>query len=325
MVKTIEHYIYEAGDILAICHIAPDGDAIGSLLGMGWAMHQMRKKHTLVCADTIPEVHHFLPGIEKVMLRSEGEHDLVITLDCSDPKRLGEACPPELLRRASIINIDHHITNTNFGTVNWVDPLASATAEMVTELVRRLGLSFTLPMATCLLNGIVTDTRGFRTPNITAHTLAIAIRLMEAGAPLAEIVERNFNRRTLSSMRLWAKVVDRVELLDGRIIWGEITHKMRQECGASESDDGGLANFLIGAQEADIAVVLAEKEDGSVDVSMRAGPGLDVSQVAVRLGGGGHPQAAGCTIQGNLAEAREKVRAEIKRSLRALPAIGEGR
>ena len=321
MDKTLEQYIFQAGDILAVCHIAPDGDAIGSLLGLGWALRQLGKKYTLVCADTIPEVYLFLPGSEKVVPRSTGEHDLLIALDCSDRKRLGQACPTELLERVPIINIDHHVTNSKFGTVNWVDPFASATAEMVAELVGHLGLSLTLPLATCLLNGIVSDTRGFRTPNTTARTLAMAIRLMEAGAPLAEIVERNFNRRSLSSMRLWAKVIDGIKLLDGRVIWGEITRQMRQECGAAESDDGGLANFLITAQEADIAVVLTEKEDRVVDVSMRAGPGLDVSQVAVRLGGGGHPQAAGCTIQGTLAEVREKVWAEVKRSLRALPPI----
>lgn len=314
MEKTAEQWITKARNILIVCHIAPDGDAIGSLLGLGWALRNLGKNHTLACADALPSAYSYLPGSQTIVPQSTEDHDLIITLDCSDLKRLGTVYPRESLTSIPIINIDHHVTNSNFGTVNWIDPFASSTAEMLTELIERLNIPFTLPMATCLLNGIVSDTCGFRTPNTTSHTLEAAIKLMAAGASLAEITERIFNKRPLSSMRLWAKVIDRISL-DGRIILGEITSAMRQETRASEYDDGGLANFLITAEEADVAIVLAEKENGLIDVSMRARPGLDVSDVAVRLGGGGHPQAAGCTIKGTLGEVREKVLAEMERSL----------
>ena len=314
MEKSAEQWISEARNILVVCHIAPDGDAIGSLLGLGWVLHELGKDHTLACADALSPSYAYLPGSETIVRQSTEDHDLIIALDCSDLKRLGTVYPRESLTTIPIINIDHHVTNSNFGTVNWVDPSVSSTAEVLTELVERLNIPFTPPMATCLLNGIVSDTCGFRTLNTTSHTLEAAIKLMAAGASLAEIAERIFNRRPLSSIRLWAKVIDRISL-DGRIILGEITSAIRQESQASKYDDGGLANFLITADEADVVIVLGEKENGLIDVSMRARPGFDVSGVAVRLGGGGHPQAAGCTIEGALGEVRERVLAEIKGSL----------
>jgi phosphoesterase RecJ-like protein len=316
MDKTVEQWIDEAQNILVICHIAPDGDAIGSLLGLGWALREKGKKHALACADSVPSTFTYLPGIEAIVRQSRVDHDLIVTLDCSDMRRLGTACSEQLLRTAPIINIDHHVTNSNFGIVNWVDPLSASTAEMVTELIERLNVPFSPQIATCLLNGIVADTRGFRTPNTTVRTMQIATELMAAGAPLTQITEHIFNKRSFASMRLWARVIGEVRLLDGGIIWGEISQAMRRECQASEDDEGGLANFLISADEAKVAVILTERENDLIDVGLRATPGLDVANVAVRLGGGGHPLAAGCTIQGSLAAVKEQVLAELRRSLK---------
>ncbi len=316
MDKTVEQWIDEAQDTLVICHIAPDGDAIGSLLGLGWALREKYKKHVLACADSLPPTFTYLPGIEAIVRQSQGAHDLIVTLDCSDMKRLGTACAEVLLRTVPIVNIDHHVTNSNFGTVNWVDPLSASTAEMVTELIERLNVPISPQIATCLLNGIVSDTRGFRTSNTTVQTMQTATKLMAAGAPLLQITEHLFDKRSLASMRLWARVISEAKLLDGGIIWGEISHAMRRECQASENDEGGLANFLIGVDEAKVAVILAEKENGLIDVGLRATPGLDVANVAVSLGGGGHPQAAGCTLRGSLAAVRQRVLAEMQRSLK---------
>ena len=292
----------------------PDGDAIGSLLGLGWALRKLGKEHTLACADPVPDSLAYLPGSKAIVTHPEGIYDLVISLDCSDLKRLGAACDQNSLRGVPIINIDHHVTNVGFGSVNWVDPSLAATAQMVLTLIERLGVPLDPTIATCLLNGIVTDTRGFRTSNTTPDVMEAATRLMAAGASLSEITDRVFNRRPLAMLRLWGKALGAVQL-DGRIIWTEISQAMRRECGLSSDSDDGLVSFLTGANEADVGIVFTEKNDGTIDVSMRSMSGIDISGVAMRLGGGGHPQAAGCNLNSSLAQARERVLAELRHSL----------
>ncbi len=313
MDTTPETLIDEAQRILLICHVNPDGDAVGSLLGLGWALRKLGKQCTLACSDPVPPIYHYLPGSEMVTNQPQGTFDLIITLDCSDLRRLGEVYDSQDLVGVPIINIDHHVTNVEFGTVNWVDPTATSTAEMVLELVQRLGVPLNQTIATCLLNGIVTDTRGFRTPNTTRRAMEAAITLVDAGAPLAKITNQVFNRRPLADIRLWAEALRTVRL-EGPIIWAEITPAMRQECGFTEEGDAGLASFLITANEADIAVVFNQQANGRVEVGMRSVPGVDVSAVALSFGGGGHPQAAGFGINGSLPAVREQVIAALKQA-----------
>lgn len=313
MNTTPEALISEAQRILLICHVNPDGDAIGSLLGMGWALRKMGKQCVLACSDPVPPTYHYLPGSETVTSEPQGSFDLVITLDASDLRRVGPVYTSLDLSGVPIINIDHHITNVGFGTVNLVDPQATSTAEVVLALLRRLGVELDQTIATCLLNGIVTDTRGFSTPNTTRRAMEAAITLMDAGAPLAKVTDQVFNRRPLAEVRLWAEALRTVRL-EGPIIWAEITPAMRLACGFTDSGDAGLANFLITANEADIAVVFNQQADGKIDVGMRAVPGVDVSAVALEFGGGGHPQAAGFSINGSLPEVRERVIAALKQA-----------
>jgi phosphoesterase RecJ-like protein len=308
--QTVAQLIRQARSVLVICHIMPDGDAIGSLLGLGWVLHKLGKEYTLACADPVPNSFAHLPASKAIVARPEGKYDLIISLDCSDLKRLGAAYDQDSLRGVPVINIDHHITNVGFGSVNWVAPSSASTAQMVLTLIERLEVPLDPNMATCLLNGIVTDTRGFRTPNTTPAVMEAATRLMTAGASLPEITEQVFNRRPLAVVRLWGRALSAVQL-DGRIIWTEISQAMKHECGLGGDSDDGLVSFLSSACEADVGVVFTEKDDGTIDVSMRSIPGIDISSVATRLGGGGHPQAAGCNLHGSLAEARERVLAEL--------------
>ena len=268
----------------------------------------------MACADSVPDSFAYLPGSEAVVTYPEGDYDLVISLDCSDLKRLGAAYDQNSLRGVPIINIDHHVTNVGFGSVNWVDPSSASTAQMVLTLIERLEVPLNSTMATCLLNGIITDTRGFRTPNTTPDVMEAATKLMTAGASLPEIAEWVFNRRPLALIRLWGRALSAVQL-DGRIIWTEISQAMRHECGLSSDSDDGLVSFLTSANEADVGIVFTEKDDGTIDVSMRSMPGIDISSLAMRLGGGGHPQAAGCNLSSSLAEAKERVLAELRHSL----------
>jgi len=318
---------------MVITHVSPDGDAIGSILGLGWALRWLGKEYTLACADLVPRRFAYLPGSEAIVTGPEpvlsgstvsratlaevsvevGEYDLVISLDCGDLERMGAAYD-ESLASLPLINIDHHATNTHFGTINWIDTGAASTAEMVLDLVESLCVPLELDIALCLLNGIVTDTRGFRIPNTPLRTMRAALKLMEAGAQLPEVTDHVFNRRPFSDMCLWAKALSGLQL-DGRIIWSQITHSMRQECTFSAKGDAGLVNFLSTTDAADVAIVFIERDDDRIKVEMRSVPGVDVSAVARDLGGGGHPQAAGCTLEGGPNEVREKVLTAVKEAI----------
>lgn len=308
--------IADAERILIIGHVSPDGDAIGSLLGLGLALYPRKASVVLACADPVPEQYRHLPHWDRIVQAPQGEFDLVVSLDCSDLQRLGSAYDVAAYADLPLLNIDHHTTNVFFGTVNWVEPTAAATAQMLVSLLRALDIPFTVEIATCLLHGIITDTLGFRTPNTTPEIMEVAVELTRAGAPFVELTERAFSHRPLGTIRMWAMALQRMQL-EGRILWSEITQEMRQSAGYIEKGDAGLVNFLGAADEADIAVVFSELDGGQVDVSMRASPKYDVSEVALTLGGGGHPQAAGCTLTGPLTAVRGRVLSLLEQAWRA--------
>jgi phosphoesterase RecJ-like protein len=293
---------------ILICHLSPDGDALGATLGLLIALQKLGKHPTAACQDPVPATYRFLPSTDRMVCQPSGEYDLVVSLDCSDPRRMGMPYSNLISRdgRIPIVNIDHHVTNLNFGELNWVDATAVATAEMVLELVETMGVPVDVDLATCLLTGIVTDTRGFRTANTSPKVMASVTRLMEAGASLARITDQVFSRRPLSAVRLWEQALAQT-YLDGRILWSVVTREMRTRSNYELNGNAGLVSFLSDVNEADIAVVFTEKDSGEIDVGIRANPGLDVSQVALSLGGGGHPRAAGCTLRITLQEAIDTV------------------
>ncbi len=311
--NSIIELIESARRILLVTHVAPDGDAFGSLLGLAWLLRAQGKEVTPFCEDAVPEVYAWLPGSAEIVRQPSGLHDLVISLDCSDERRMGELLR-EGLTGLPLVNIDHHVTNTSFGTVNWVEPSGVSTTQMILELADSQSWQVSQPAAVCLLCGLVTDTRSFRTYNVDAAAVQAALRLMEAGASLNEVTLRVLDRRPLASVRLWGQAIDRLQL-EGEILWTEVTREMRQRWALDENGDSGLANFLSGVRESKVVVVFTERNNGTIDVGMRSQPGYDVAEVAYRLGGGGHPQAAGCTLEGDVAEIRDRVLAELRRAL----------
>jgi bifunctional oligoribonuclease and PAP phosphatase NrnA len=293
--------------ILMFTHVSPDGDAIGSLLGLGWLLREQGKDVTMVDADPVPPELLFLPGVERIANQPpEGPWDVIVALDASDIPRLGSPFQPARLNGAPLITIDHHVTNLRFGAYNWVDPSAAATAQIIVHLADAWGIPITKPAAICLLAGLVTDTRGFRTSNVTIDVLATAMRLMESGADLAEISERTLNYKPLAAIRLWGPALEQLQVR-GPVIWTHVTRAMREQVQAPDGSDSGLVSFLLEAPEASIAAVFTEKPNGRVEVSLRARPGLNIADVALALGGGGHPQAAGCSVDGPLAEAEVRI------------------
>lgn len=307
MYEAIVPYIDGSRRILLISHVAPDGDAIGSLLGMAFLLRDLGKTVIAASQDGVPRTLRFLPGSNAVATQTDDARaDLVISLDCSDLQRLGQVYQPSLHGALPLVNIDHHVTNLRFGLLNLVDSRATSTSEMVFDMAMALGWPIGPEAAQCLLTGVTTDTRGFRTANVTAHVLGVAQALMEAGGSLQAVTHNVLDHQTADSICLWGKALSQFQLQD-RIIWTAIPLAMRGQCDDVEQSDTGLVSFLVSAEEADIAVVFSEREAGKVDVGMRSVPGVDVSQVALSLGGGGHPQAAGCTLYLPLDEAQERV------------------
>ncbi len=298
--------IAAARTVLVVAHVSPDGDAIGSLLGMAGSLRGLGKNVSAAVDDGVPEELAFLPNSQMILPKvARGEFDLMIALDAGDIERLGRVGAYGLAHSRRVINIDHHPSNTRFGDIQLVKATALATAEIIFDLLQYAGWPLSRDVAFALLAGLVTDTLGFRIPATNSRCLAIAQMLMEAGAPLAEIMEQTLNRRSFAEVRLWQQAMPSVQLQDG-LISAAITQSDLQAARLANLSDGGLVNFLIAVDAAKVAVLFKEAP-AAVKVSFRAKPGYDVGQLAVALGGGGHALAAGCTLAGTVQGAREKV------------------
>jgi phosphoesterase RecJ-like protein len=301
---------------LLICHISPDGDAIGSMVGLGRALRQLGLSPILSCSDPISPAFSYIPDIEEIVseVKSSAAFDLVITLDSSDMERLGRFPNMPGFRDVPLLNIDHHVTNLDFGDVNLVDRAASSTAEVVLQLIETMSVSLDTDIATALLTGIVSDTRGFRTNNVTPQVMEAALRLMEAGASLPDISRYSLDTRSTAAIRLWGEALARLQCQD-RVIWTSIPLSARNAAGYTGNGDASLVSFLISAEDADAAAVFVERESSQIEIGLRAKPRFDVAQVALQFGGGGHVLAAGCTIPGPLEEAQTRLLTALKASL----------
>jgi phosphoesterase RecJ-like protein len=295
-----------ANSILVVTHVGPDGDAIGSMLGLAQALRSVGKAVITAVDGGVPHDLTFLPdaasvhtslddAILKCAALNGAEVDLVIAVDCGDESRMGQVGQVALQSGAPLINLDHHRTNTLFGQANLVDLTTVASAEGVLDWLDHMGIAVDPVAAFCLLTGLVTDTLCFRTSNVTSATLGKAQRLMESGASLAEIAQRTVNRKSFQGLQLWAHVLPTMQL-ENHVVWAVITQAVYRTLAYPDWDDAGLVSTLITAQDAYIAAVFKEKPDGTVEIGMRAVPGFDTSEVAVALGGGGHALASGATV-----------------------------
>jgi phosphoesterase RecJ-like protein len=314
--KTIdrtEALIRDSDHIWIGCHKVPDGDAIGSTLGLMWGLRQLGKRCVPACSDPVPPPFAFLSGAEEFVARKPGDENLIIVLDCGSIDRIGDIYDPAQFGRVPVVNIDHHATNTHFGDVNLVQ-ITAATAEMVYALLVRLGAEITSDIATCLLSGLMTDTRSFRTSNTTVDTLRVATALTEAGANLAELSYRIYSQMPFTAVGLWGQALESARTR-GRIAWTEITKAMMEQTDAPLSAARGIVSFLASTREADVGIVFTEDDHEGIGVEMRSIPGVDIAEVALSLGGGGHAQASGCTLNGRMEEVRERVLAAVEASL----------
>jgi bifunctional oligoribonuclease and PAP phosphatase NrnA len=296
--------IADSHQVLILTHERPDGDALGSMLGLTHMLRAAGKTVFPVSADGISSVFRFLPGSETIGERLPETYDLCILVDCGDAGRIGRLAGS--LPRPPDINFDHHVTNSAFAAVNIVEPKANATAELLTELAPRLGLVINPDAAMCLLVGIVTDTIGFRVPATNQRTLTITKRLMRAGGSLPEAMERTLHRRSFTAMRFWGAGLSRLER-DGDLLWTSLPLAERKAAGYSGRDDADLINVLSSIEDARVAIIFVEQDGGLVKVSWRAREGLDLTPLATSFGGGGHPAASGATVDGLLEDVMARV------------------
>lgn len=304
---------------MVITHIGPDGDALGSLTAVGVALQQMGKQASLLCDDPVPERFRYLPLANQIQPPNESrtdDYDLLIAVDCGDETRMGQSFASLPNNHVpTVINIDHHVTNTYFGDIQHVVPEAVSATEILYDLFRQMGLNITTDLAMCLLTGVVTDTLGFRTVGVTAKTLRIASELVEAGADLPLITMQGLSRQPYSTAQLWQMGLNNMRLEEG-LIWTTINNNQREAIGYNNTSTGGLVNFLGNVNQAAISAVLLEMSDGTVRVGFRCNPPYSVSELALNLGGGGHPLAAGCSLDGPLDKAEALVVAMSKETIR---------
>jgi phosphoesterase RecJ-like protein len=311
--RAAEKLLAQAHTVLVISHIRPDGDAVGSLLALTLLLERAGKKATPILADGLPERFAFLPGAQRIRRAPEGRAELIVAVDCSDAARLG--VDEGLLGAKPDVNFDHHATNTRYARVNIVRPEAAATAEVLYDFAVAAGYTIDPAVATCLLAGLVTDTVGFRTENVTPEVLRLAASLVEAGAPLADVYDRGLNRRSVAAARYWGRGLSNLGWEDG-IAWASLTTADRRAAGYSGNDDADLINLLTTLDGAEIALVFVEQSGGKVKVSWRSAAGVDVASLAQAFGGGGHEPAAGAMIEGELQEVRTRVLDAARLSLR---------
>ena len=297
--------------VVVVSHIRPDGDAVGATLGLGLSLQAAGKQVQMVLADGVPQNLRHLPGSAQIRRTVEADYDLSITVDCSELHRAGGA----LGGRTPDLNIDHHITNTEFASLNLVVPEAVATSAILAHSMPLWGLSFNQASASALLTGIVTDTIGFRTSNMTADTLRLAAMLMEHGANLPELYTHALITKTFESARYWGQGLSKLQRENG-LVWTTLSLADRRQAQYPGNDDADLVNVLS-AVEGEIAVIFVEQKSDRVKVSWRARPGYDVSKIALQFGGGGHAAAAGADIDQPL----DIVQQQVLNATRAMLAL----
>jgi phosphoesterase RecJ-like protein len=306
--------------IALLAHEHPDGDCLGSALGLAHILQQMGKICIPACADQAPQTFHFMPGIELLQASLGDEHfDLVIALDAGELTRYGSLYEQHstLLDSATILNIDHHVSSQGCGRVNIIDPTAASTTELIVLLQQQAGLPLNRDAAVCLLTGLITDTGSFQYPSTTARTMEAGAILMRAGAAAEDIVKPLFRTRPLAEARFQAAAIHNAQTSpDGRLIWSYATAETLASTGATPDMNDNFSGTLRDIAGVEIAAFFRSFDDpNETRVSLRSNTPYDVARICMRLGGGGHPRAAGATVHLPLHDAIALVVAEMEREL----------
>ncbi|MBU0732486.1 bifunctional oligoribonuclease/PAP phosphatase NrnA [Patescibacteria group bacterium] len=308
--ENIHIELEKAQHVLLLSHKSPDGDATGSSLALAHFLHVNDKEFTLFNINKPGSHFEFMPGHyafkNDMSVWDKEEFDLLVVMDSSN---LNHTSVDEEIKRQKhdfkIINIDHHISNDEYGHINLVVPDASSTSEIIYHLLDHKR-AVTKEVATCLLTGIMTDTGGFQNMATTPGAIDVSSKLMNKGANIKQVAKFALDQKPVNTLKLWGRALQRLKINEkNKIISTVITTQDLEECNATEEAMEGVANFLNELDQArdGVVMVLSEREDGKVKGSLRTTNGLiDVSKLAKILGGGGHKKASGFTIDGKLKE-----------------------
>ena len=280
-------------------HSRPDGDSIGSQLAMGYALREMGKTFDVVNADPAPGPLMQFPGVPDIRIAPavEGDFDAAIIMECGDLGRTGV----KGLDRFLVINIDHHPGNAVYGSLNWFDASAAACGEMVFELVRALGVPLTPDIATHIYLAILTDTGSFHYSNISPRTFDICRECLEAGVDPLAVARNVYDSNNMGRLKLFGAVLSAMQIdATGRIAIVYLDHEIARAAGGTYEDTEGLINLPLTVKEIQAVVFFKQSEGEEYRVSMRSKGEVDIGAVAKEFGGGGHKNAAGCTVHGGV-------------------------
>ena len=293
-------------------HVRPDGDCIGSQLALYFLLTQMGKTVRLYNSGPILDNFSFVPGIEKIETTFDKTYkpDVSIFVDCGAEDRVtGDATPSGIL-----VNIDHHTSNGHFGDVNYIDPDATAVGEQLFHIITAMDEAISKDIATCLYLAILADSGSFRFTNTTRVTFVVASRLVEAGAEPSAIAQAFFENKTPESLRLGAQALANLHYeCGGKLVWSEITQKMYKAVGGEKNEPESLVSQMRAIKGVEVAILIHEIPEGGLRAGLRSRGAVDVSRIAIELGGGGHPNAAGCFIKGDYDALKQQLLSTTRR------------
>lgn len=309
--------IKKAESIVILTHETPDGDAIGSSLAMKVALKQLGKNADVIIKE-VPKIFDFLPERESIKTSSYIEkYDLAISLDCADFKRL---VGNEYFEKAKqTIVIDHHSSNKMYGNINFVNPVSPACCQILIGMFQYFNINIDKDLGTCILTGIITDTGGFRYSGVNSDTFEFAAELLDKGVNVSSIYKKVLDTRTKANFELMKKTIDRMEFLeDGKVTFTYVTSKDLEEVNAEIGDHEGLVEFARDVEGVEVSVFIRQKdnEENVYKISMRSNDYVNVSDVCLMFGGGGHERAAGALIQGDIEQVKQKIMKELKKVLK---------
>jgi phosphoesterase RecJ-like protein len=314
----IRDAITAAEKILVVSHVGPDGDSLGTQLAVARYLRLLSKEVFLVRDSEVPSKYRFLPGISEIPhidnLPADFKVDTAVILECPTITRAGSV-HKQIDDEVNTINIDHHIDNSFYGNINWIDSDSSSVGEMIYEYFQWVGYRIDSQTAELLYTAILTDTGRFRYESTSPRTMTIAGELIAAGANPRRICDEVYFGIPLSTMKLTGKVLSGIEFLhEGKIAVLQMTTVMLKESGADQSESDGLVDFTMRSAGVLAGVLLKEVDNQITKVSLRSSNGINVSQLAAKYGGGGHAKAAGCTLKMPLASAREEIIIQLKKA-----------
>ena len=299
--------LIEKKDRFAITsHIRPDGDGLGSSLGLFWLLKSLNKEVEVVMRDPAPHAYQQLPGADAIRVASNvGEHfDGVFVIECSDVERPGL----EDLKQQFVVNIDHHSTTELFGGINWIDSTAAAVGEMIYNLCKATGGRVTKEIAECVYTALLTDTGSFHYSNTTERTFKIASELVRIGVKPAKTAEAIFGSYEWPKIELLSHVLSTAKRdATGHVAWMWQTLAMQEQTHAAEEDADGFVNYPLAVSDVEATALFKETAAGVYRTSLRSKGDVNVAKIAEQFGGGGHRNAAGCTLKGNCGQIEQQM------------------